>query len=157
MPMSQRISKPVLLSSLVGVGVLGSVAVGGLAAATGKDGTEPSLTHATARYTAPSGHGAGSLTFTADVSDDSAVRGVRVLPWPADSKLDPKESELRHAERAKCRSVSAGTSRCTYTLKVTEKEAAESAPGQWYVAARAVTEDGGTVHEPRAAAFDITR
>lgn len=153
----ERVSRRVLLSSVVGVAVLGSVTAGGLAMAAGSDGPEPSLAHASARYTAPTGHGAGSLTFTVDVRDDSGVRGVRVLPWPASSKLDPTEAELRHAERATCRGTADGTSRCTYTLKVTEKDAAQLAPGRWYVAVRAAAVDGGSVHVPRVAAFDVTR
>ncbi|CAM5521453.1 hypothetical protein SALBM135S_02130 [Streptomyces alboniger] len=84
---------------LVGVVVLGAVAAGGLAAAAGKDGAGPSLTDASARYTAPSGDGPGSLTFTADVGDSSGVRGMKVLPWPVSSKLDPTEAELRHVEQ----------------------------------------------------------
>ncbi|WP_342356843.1 DUF5707 domain-containing protein [Streptomyces alfalfae] len=152
-----RVSRRVLLSSFVGVAALGSLTAGGLAMAAGSDGGEPSLAHASARHTAPPGHGAGSLTFTVDVQDDSGVRGVRVLPWPASSKLDPTEAELRHAERATCRGTAEGTSRCTYTLKVTEKDAAQSAPGRWYVAVRAEAQDGGSVHVPRAAAFDVTR
>ncbi|CAM5660991.1 hypothetical protein SALBM135S_04055 [Streptomyces alboniger] len=142
---------------LVGVVVLGAVAAGGLAAAAGKDGAGPSLTDASARYTAPSGDGPGSLTFTADVGDSSGVRGMKVLPWPVSSKLDPTEAELRHVESATCRSTTAGKARCTYTLKVTAEEAAGLARGRWYVAARAVAEDGGTVFRPRAAAFDVSR
>ncbi|WP_369217963.1 DUF5707 domain-containing protein [Streptomyces flavofungini] len=148
------------MSSLVGAVVVGAVAVGGLASAAPKDGTGPSLSHASARYTAPSapsGHGTGSLTFTADVHDGSGVRGLTVLPWPASSKLDPTEAELRHVESARCRSTAAGTSRCTYTLKVTGEDADRLARGRWYVAVRAVAEDGGAAFEPRAASFDVGR
>ncbi|MGB8942165.1 MAG: DUF5707 domain-containing protein [Streptomyces sp.] len=150
--MSQR----VVISSLVGVAVIGAVTAGGLAMASSP--SEPTLENGSARYSAPSADGgAGSLTFTADVSDDSGVRGVKVLAWPASSKLDPTEKELRRAESATCRSTTDETSRCTYTLKVTRDEAAELAQGTWYVSARAAAKDGGTKFVPRAASFEITR
>ncbi|MEV6613263.1 DUF5707 domain-containing protein [Streptomyces sp. NPDC051051] len=148
-------SKRVVVSSLIGVAVLGAVAAGGPAMAS--TATEPALEGGSARYLAPSGSSAGSLTFTADVRDDSGVRGLEVLSWPARSKLDPTETELRHADDATCRGTSDGTSRCTCTLKVTRQEAAELDRGAWYVSAPAVAGDGDTVFLPRAAAFDVGR
>ncbi|GAA3128233.1 DUF5707 domain-containing protein [Streptomyces rectiviolaceus] len=149
-------SKRVVVSSLIGVAVVGAVAAGGLAMASAP--TEPTLENGSARYTAPSSDGgAGSLTFTADVSDDSGVRGLKVLAWPASSKLDPTGAELRDAESATCRSTTAETSRCTYTLKVTRDEAAELTEGTWYVSARAAAKDGDTKFVSRAATFDVTR
>jgi hypothetical protein len=141
------------MSSLIGVVALGGIAAGGLAMASAA--TEPALAKASARYTAPTGAGAGSLTFTVDVSDDSDLRGLKVLAWPASSKLDPTEAELRHAESATCRTVSDETARCTYALKVTKDQAAEAAQGTWYVSALATAEDGDTTFVPRAAAFDV--
>ncbi|MFE7647361.1 DUF5707 domain-containing protein [Streptomyces phaeoluteigriseus] len=146
-------SKRVVVSSLIGVAVLGAVAAGGLAMAS--SATEPTLENGSARYVAPSDGSAGSLSFTADVRDDSGVRGLKVVAWPASSKLDPTEEELRHTEDATCRSTSGDTSRCTYTLKVTKKEAAALDQGTWYVSALATAEDGDTVFLPRAATFDI--
>ena len=148
-------SKRIVLSSLIGAVALGGVAAGGLALAASP--TEPSLEHGSARYTAPSGDSAGSFSYTVDVSDDSGVRGLKVLVWPASSKLDPTAAELRSAESAKCRSTSDETSRCTYTLKVTKQEAADLPKGTWYVSALATAEDGGTTFVPRAATFDLTR
>ena len=149
-------SKRIVVSSLIGAVALGGVAVGGLALASTP--TEPTLEHGSARYTAPSDSSAGSLTYTVDVSDDSGIRGLKVLAWPASSKLDPTAAELRSAdEHATCRSTSEETSRCTYTLKVTKREAADLAKGTWYVSALATAEDGGTTSVPRAATFDLTR
>ncbi|MFF9772652.1 DUF5707 domain-containing protein [Streptomyces sp. NPDC013978] len=149
-------SKRIVVSSLIGAVALGGVAVGGLALASTP--TEPTLEHGSARYTAPSDSSAGSLTYTVDVSDDSGIRGLKVLAWPASSKLDPTAAELRSAdEHATCRSTSEETSRCTYTLKVTKREAADLAKGTWYVSALATAEDGGTTFVPRAATFDVTR
>ncbi|MFJ6437067.1 DUF5707 domain-containing protein [Streptomyces sp. NPDC091416] len=147
-------SKRILLPSLIGAVVLGAVAAGGLALAAGP--TEPTLEHGSARYTAPSDAGAGSLAFTVDVSDDSGIRGLKVLAWPASSKLDPTEAELRAAEGVKCRSTSDETSRCTYTLKVTKRDAADLVKGTWYISALATAKDGETAFVSRAATFHVT-
>jgi hypothetical protein len=119
--------------------------------------TEPTLENVSARYVAPTDSEAGSLTFTADVSDDSGVKDLKVLPWPAGSKLDVTEKDLRHVDSAKCESTSDETSRCTYTLRVTKKEAAELDQGTWYVSALATAKDGDTTFVSRAATFDVTR
>lgn len=147
-------SKRVLFSSL-GVAALGAVAAGGLAMAS--TGTEPTLTNGSARYTAPSAASTGSLTFTADVRDDSGIKGLKVVAWPASSKLDPTAEEMRHTEDAKCLRLSDGLSRCTYALKVTKEEAAELDQGTWYVSALATAKDGNTLFVPRAATFDVGR
>ncbi|MFI1213251.1 DUF5707 domain-containing protein [Streptomyces sp. NPDC020802] len=148
-------SKRILLSSLIGAVALGGVAAGGLALASAP--TEPTLEHSSARYTAPSDGSEGSLVYTVDVSDDSGIRGLKVVVWPASSKLDPTEAQLREVESAKCRSTSDETTRCTYTLKVTKREAADLAKGTWYVSALATAKDGDTTSVPRAATFDVTR
>lgn len=148
-------SKRVLFSSLIGAVALGGVASGSLALASPP--TEPTLEHGSARYAAPSNGSAGSFTYTVDVSDDSGLRDLKVIAWPASSKLDPTEAELRSAESAKCRSTSDGTAHCTYALKVTKREAADLAKGTWYVSALATATDGDTTFVPRAATFQLTR
>ncbi|MEU8698645.1 DUF5707 domain-containing protein [Streptomyces sp. NPDC048680] len=147
-------SKRIVFSSLIGAVALCGAAAGGLALASTP--TEPTLEHGSARYAAPSGHSAGSFTYTVDVSDDSGIRGLKVVVWPASSKLDPTEAELRSVESAKCRSTSDETSRCTYTLKVTKREAADLDKGTWYVSALATAKDGDTTFVPRATTFDVT-
>ena len=147
-------SKRILVSSLIGVAVIGGITAGGIAMASAA--TEPALKNGSAHYVAPSGGSAGSLTFTADVSDDSGIRGLKVVAWPASSKLDPTAAELRHVDSAKCESTTAETSRCTYTLKVTKEEAADLAQGTWYVSALATAKDGDTKFVPRAATFGVT-
>ncbi|MEV1065201.1 DUF5707 domain-containing protein [Streptomyces sp. NPDC050263] len=146
-------SQRIVVSSLVGAVALGGVAVGSLAMASAA--TKLTVENGSARYVAPSAEAAGSLTFTADVSDDSGVRELKVLAWPASSKLDPTAAELRDAESAECRSTSDETSRCTYTLKVTQQDAAELAPGTWHLSVLATADDGDTLFVPRAAAFDV--
>jgi hypothetical protein len=149
-------SKRVLVSSLLGLTVVGGVVAGGLAVTAATAATKLTVENGSARYVAPSDATAGSLTFTADVSDDSGVKSFKVLAWPASSKLDPTEKELRGAEAAKCERTSDETSRCTYTLKVTQREAAELAKGTWHVSALATAKDGNTSFVPRAADFQIT-
>ncbi|MFJ8186621.1 DUF5707 domain-containing protein [Streptomyces sp. NPDC096105] len=148
-------SKRIIVSSLVGAAVISGVAAGGLALASTT--TPPTVENSSARYTAPFDGGTGSVTFTADVNDDSGVRNMKVIAWPASSKLDPTKAELRHVDSATCRSTSPTASHCTYTLKVTEEEAAELDQGTWYVSALATAKDGGTVFLPRAATFSVTR
>lgn len=146
--MSQRI----LVSSLIGVAVIGGIAAGGIAVASASGSTEPALKNSSARFT-----GTGTLTFTTDVTDDSGVRSLKVLAWPARSELDPTEAELRSAESATCESTGAETSRCTYTVRATQEEAAKLGTGTWYVSALATAEDGDTTFVPRAATFEVTR
>jgi hypothetical protein len=146
-------SKHVLIPSLIGVAVIGAVTAGGLAMAS--TAAEPTLENNSVRYVAPTGSSTGSLTFTADVRDDSGVRGLKVIAWPASSKLDPTEAEMRDVESATCRSTTDETSRCTYTLKVTAQEAAELDRGTWYVSALATAKDEGTVFLPRAVTFGL--
>lgn len=151
-PMPKRI----LISSLIGAVALGGVAAGGIALASAPTPTELTLENGSARYAAPSDGGAGSFTYTVDASDDSGIRDLKVLLWPASSKLDPTAAELRRVESAKCHSGSDRTTRCTYTLKVTKREAAEVAKGTWYVSVLATAKDGDTTYVPRAATFDVT-
>lgn len=148
-------SKRILVPSVIGAVALGALAAGGYAMASAT--TEPNVENGSARYAAPSPRGAGALTFTADVSDDSGVRGLKVLAWPTSSKLEPTEAEMRSVEAATCRGTSDTTSRCTYTLKVTQQEAAGLAEGAWDVSVLATAKDGGTKFVPRAAAFAVTR
>ncbi|MEJ1201588.1 MULTISPECIES: DUF5707 domain-containing protein [unclassified Streptomyces] len=146
--------KRILVSSLIGAVALGGVAAGGIALASAP--TELTLQNGSARYVAPSDGGAGSFTYTVDASDDSGIRDLKVLTWPASSELGPTAAELRWVESAKCHSGSDETTRCTYTLKVTKREAAGVAKGTWYVSVLATAEDGDTSYVPRAATFDVT-
>ncbi|MXM66090.1 hypothetical protein GR925_22200 [Streptomyces sp. HUCO-GS316] len=148
-------SKRILLSSLIGAAALAGVTAGGLALASAP--TEPTMENGSARYVAPSDGSAGSFTYTVDVSNDSGIRDLKVLAWPASSKLHPTEAELRSAENAKCQTTSDETTHCTYTLKVTKREAAGLAQGTWYVSALAIAADGYTTFVPRAATFDVAR
>ncbi|WP_371547806.1 DUF5707 domain-containing protein [Streptomyces sp. NBC_00554] len=155
--MSKPMSKRIVVSSLVGIAVIGGITAGGLAIASASAATKPTLENSSARYVAPSGSKAGSLTFTTDVSDDSGIKGLKVIPWPAGSALGLTEADLQHGESAKCKSTSDETSRCTYTLKVTEKEAAELDQGTWYISALATAKDGDTKFDSMTARFNVTR
>ncbi|WP_329302300.1 DUF5707 domain-containing protein [Streptomyces sp. NBC_00659] len=148
-------SKRVLVPSVIGVVALGAIAAGGYAMAS--TDTQPTVKNGSASYAAPSRQSAGKLSYTADVSDDSGVRELRVIAWPANSKLDPTESDLQYVDTAKCRSTSAGTSHCTYTLKVTQPAAAHLAKGTWQLSVLATAKDGDTRFVSRAATVDVTR
>lgn len=148
-------SKRLLLPSLIGVAVIGAVTAGGLAMAS--PSTKPTVRSDSPRYVAPTGSRAGSLTFSAEVHDDSGVRGLKVLVWPASAELDPTEAEMRDVESATCRSAADRTARCVYSLKVGAKEAAELNRGTWYVSTLATAKDGDTVFLPHAATFDLAR
>lgn len=148
-------SKRTLVPFLVGIVTLGGITAGGIAVASANG--RPTLDNSSAHYVAPSDGKAGSLTFTADVSDDSGILGLKVLAWPASSKLDPTAAELRHAESAQCESLSDEKARCTYTLKVTRTQAADLAKGTWYISTLATAEDGDASFESRAATFEISR
>ncbi|MFJ5686425.1 DUF5707 domain-containing protein [Streptomyces sp. NPDC093099] len=161
--MFQRIVVP----SLVGAVALGGVALGGVASA-GPSGTpsgtpsaaapaKPTVENSAARYIAPAGGAAGSLTFTAKVTDDSGVRSLKVLAWPKSSDLKPTAAEVATAESATCEKSSARTSACTYTLKVTPREAAELPEGVWNVSVLATAKDGDTAFVPEAATFSVPR
>ena len=150
-------SKRVLVSSIVGVVALGGVAATGLAIASTDTPKKPTVENTSARYVPPSADLTGSLTFTADVSDDSGIRSLKVLAWPASSGLDPTAKELRSVENATCRSTSDDTSRCTYILKVTKAEAAELAEGTWHISTLATAKDGDTKFTPRTSEFTVTR
>ncbi|WP_055694760.1 DUF5707 domain-containing protein [Streptomyces prasinopilosus] len=148
-------SKRVLIGSFAGALLAGGTAAG---LAMASNPAELSLDSASARYTAPSGDGTGSFSFTADVSDDSGVESLHVLPWPAGSELDPTGKELRAArETATCRTTSDEASRCTYTLKVSAPEAAALEAGTWKITALATAEDGDTLLVPSAATFEVER
>ncbi|WP_200309272.1 DUF5707 domain-containing protein [Streptomyces adelaidensis] len=147
-------SKRIIVSSVVGVLALGGVAAGGLAVASAA--TKPAVEDSSVRYVAPSGDKDGSLTFTANVSDDSGVKSLKVIAWPASSKLDPTEAEMEHVDSAECDSTSDETSRCTYELTVTKADAADLDKGTWYVSALATAKDGDTEFVSPAATFEIT-
>ncbi|MGC4983400.1 DUF5707 domain-containing protein [Streptomyces sp. DT193] len=148
-------SKRALVPSVIGVVALGAIAAGGYAMAS--TDTQPTVKNSSAGYAAPSRQSAGKLSYTVDVSDDSGVRELRVVAWPASSKLDPTESELQYVDKATCRSTSAETSHCTYTPKVTQQNAAGLPEGTWYVSVLATAKDGDTKFVSRAATVDVTR
>ncbi|MFJ9427306.1 DUF5707 domain-containing protein [Streptomyces sp. NPDC101249] len=148
-------SKRVLITSLVGVAVVGSVA-GGMAVSASA-ATELAVEGAVARYTPASGGKAPSLTFTADVRGSSGVKSLNVVAWPASSKLDPTEREMGDVDRATCKKVDAQKATCVYAPPISEKEARELAEGTWYVSVLATAGDGATRFVPRAASFEVTR
>lgn len=148
-----KISKRVILSSLVGAVAVGGVAIGGIAWATPP--TEPTVENTSARFVAPSDGADGRFTFTADVADDSGVKSLKVLAWPNDTDLKPTAKEMAHAERATCESTDDEKSTCVYTLRVSEREAEEMERGEWTVSALLTTQDGDRKFVPQAASVTL--
>ncbi|MFE8972485.1 DUF5707 domain-containing protein [Streptomyces cyaneofuscatus] len=154
--MSQR---AVTISALAGAALLAGAGAYAFAGETGGSGsTGPEVTKASAAYVAPTADKDGSLTFTAEVSDDSGVRNLKVLAWPASMTPAPDAEDMAHVESAACEpSGSSGdkAALCTYTVKVTSAEAAESPNGAWHVGVLASAENGGTTFAPKAAGFTV--
>ncbi|ARF74661.1 hypothetical protein B7C62_22320 [Kitasatospora albolonga] len=147
--MSQRV---VIISALAGAALLGGA--GAYAFAGESRGTGPEVTEAAARYVAPSAGKDGSLTFTARVADDSGIRNLKVLAWPAGMSPAPDAKEMAHVESAACEPSGAAVL-CTYEVKVTGAEAAESPKGAWHVGVLASAKDGGSTFVPKAADFTV--
>ncbi|WNI27778.1 DUF5707 domain-containing protein [Streptomyces sp. ITFR-6] len=146
-------SKRVIATSLAGTAVLG--AAGAVAFAAQASEAKPQVRDGEAAYVTPHGTRDGSLTFTVHVSDDSGVRGVKVLAWPGTLKPAPTAKEMKDVESAKCAAAGDGAARCTYTVKVTEADAVPA--GAWHVAVLATAKDGDTAFVPRAADFTARR
>ena len=146
-----KLSQRVVLSSVAGAVAVGVVTVGGIASATAS--SEPTLERSSARFVAPSDGAKGSLTFTTEAADDSGVKSLKVLAWPNDSELEPTAEELERAERATCESTGDETSKCTYTLPLSESEAEGMERGEWTVSALLTSEDGEKKFVPEAASF----
>ena len=148
-------SKRALLLSLASVAAVGGVVAGGLAASAASAPEKPTLSNGSAHYTAPSASGAGSFTYTVDVSDNSGIKGLKVVAWPAKGKTVPVEADMPFVESATCKATSDDTSRCTYKIKVTKKEAAEAVKGTWNVSTLATAKDGDTTFVSKAITFDV--
>ncbi|NKQ29142.1 DUF5707 domain-containing protein [Streptomyces galbus] len=147
-------SRRIVLGSVAALAVVGGAGAFVLAYAGEQP---PALTHSTARYTAPAGDRAGSLTFTTDVTAASGVRSLKVLAWPAAGPFAKKgltEKELAAAETARCEPAGGDTARCTYKVTVSAADASES-HGLWHVATLATAKSGDTAFDDRATTFTV--
>ncbi|MFD4756546.1 MULTISPECIES: DUF5707 domain-containing protein [unclassified Streptomyces] len=149
-------SKRLVVSSLVGAAAIAAGTLALVSSAEAAAPAKPEISKATARFTGTAGGGA-SLTFTATVADDSGVKNLRVLAWPASSHLDPTAGEMRDVEEATCKATSSTTSECTYAVKSSAKDAAALPDGVWHVSALATAKDHDTTFVPRAATFTVKR
>ncbi|MFJ3231138.1 DUF5707 domain-containing protein [Streptomyces sp. NPDC086787] len=148
-------SRRVLLPSLVAVAVLGAAGAYAVAQASESGPGSPEVKNGSATYVAPTAGRDGSFTFTSRVSDDSGVREVKVLAWPASMKPAPTAKEMAAVESATCEPTGHGASKCRYTTKVTAAEAATTPAGSWHVAVLVTAKDGDTKFVPRAGAFTV--
>ncbi|MET7451632.1 DUF5707 domain-containing protein [Streptomyces sp. NPDC005574] len=151
-------SARLVLSSLAGVAVLGGAALATVTLVGTADAaaTHPTIDKATATSLVLADSGTKTFTFTATVTDNSGIRSVKVLPWPASSKLNPKAAEMKHVESATCKATSTRTSVCTYTTPV-NKDAAVSPTGTWNTAVLVTAKDGDTTYDAKATTFTVTR
>ncbi|MYX15938.1 hypothetical protein GTY67_21525 [Streptomyces sp. SID8374] len=154
--MSKRV---VTISALAGVALLGGAGAYAFAGESGSNGSAgPEVTKASVAYVAPGKDKDGSLTFTARVADGSGVRNLKVLAWPASMAPAPDAGDMAHIESATCEPTGPSgdeAALCTYKVKVTTAEAAESPKGAWHVAVLASAKDGGKTFAPKAAGFTV--
>lgn len=148
-------SKRIVVSSLVGAVALAAGTIVFVTSADAAAPAKPTLSKAAARYVASTTGGGATLTFTATVADNSGVKGLKALVWPASSGLAPTADEMKAVESAKCKATSTTTSVCTYTVTSSAKEAASLPEGTWYVSALATAKDHDTAFAPKAATFTI--
>ncbi|MEU1087275.1 DUF5707 domain-containing protein [Streptomyces sp. NPDC005576] len=147
-------SRRIALSVVAGVVVLGGA--GAFALAYAGEPQPTTLTHSTARYTAPAAGHDGSLRFTTDVSSGEKVKNVKVLAWPEDSAFAGQgltEKDMASVESAVCKPSGKDTVRCSYEVAVTREEAEGSPRGLWHVAVMATTADGARTLDTKAADF----
>lgn len=155
-------SKRLVVSALAGAVVVGggaavTVALVGTADAAAPAG-DPVIGKSSSDPVVLGDAGTDALTFTTSVSDDSGIKGVKVLAWPKSSHLAPKASEMAHVESATCKASSATTSVCTYRAPVGGRKAAADIPtGTWYMAVLVTAEDHGTTFSAKASTFTVTR
>ncbi|MET8039042.1 DUF5707 domain-containing protein [Streptomyces sp. NPDC005345] len=147
-------SKRLVVSSLAAVAAVAAGTVVFVSSADAAVPDKPEISKAAAHYTAEAGGGA-SLTFTASVADNSGIKNLRVLAWPASSGLAPTAAEMRDVEEATCKATSAAVSKCTYTVKSSAKEAATLPEGVWNVSALVTAKDHDTTFAPHAATFTV--
>ncbi|MEW2114617.1 DUF5707 domain-containing protein [Streptomyces sp. NPDC005474] len=148
-------SRRTVLAVTAGVVVLGGAGAFALAYAGEQP---PSVAHSAARYMAPAGDRAGSLTFTTDVTTSSGVKNVKVLAWPANSpfaKQGLTAKDMASVDSAVCKPSGGDTVRCTYTIPVTRADAASSPRGVWHVAVLATSKHGDTKLVTKAADFNV--
>ncbi|MFF0191257.1 DUF5707 domain-containing protein [Streptomyces sp. NPDC005244] len=147
-------ARRIVLATTAGVVVLGGTGAFALAYAGEQP---PSVAHSAARYAAPVGERAGSLTFTTDVTASSGVKNVKVLAWPnsAFAKDGLTVKDMASVESAVCKPTGGDTVRCAYTIAVTRADAEKSERGAWHVAVLATAKDGQTKLVTKAADFNV--
>ncbi|WP_411081884.1 DUF5707 domain-containing protein [Streptomyces sp. cmx-18-6] len=145
--------RAVVVSALTGVALLGGT--GAYAADAAKvPNPAPRVTKTSNAYIAPTASKSGSLTFTARVTDDSGIRGLRVLAYPDSRKPRPTIKELIKADAAGCKVKSAKVSDCKYKRTITRAQAVK-APGTWRIAVLVVAKDGGKTFLPSVSTFKV--
>lgn len=147
--------------------LVGALAVTGLAAPAAFAATNPApvigKTSASSLVFGP--NTTKTFTFSTTVSDNSGIKGVKVLPWPRLMEttlgVQPTAADLRDSSTptATCKSASATTSVCTFSVTVNSHSdlGDNTNAGYWYTAVLVTAKDGGTAFKSKAAVFTFKR
>ncbi|MBM9504418.1 DUF5707 domain-containing protein [Actinacidiphila acididurans] len=146
--------------------LVGALAVTGLAAPAASAATNPApvigKTSASSLVFGP--NTTKTFTFSTTVSDNSGIKGVKLLPWPRALEsygLVPTAADVRDPGNpsATCKAASATTSVCTFSVTVNSHSdlGDNSQAGAWYTAVLVTAKDGGTAFKAKAAVFTFKR
>lgn len=104
-----------------------------------------------------------TFTFTTTVSDDSGIKGVKMLPWPAALAAHGLEvtADMLRSDTdlppVTCKAVSKTTSVCTHSEKINSFTDFHdnTVAGTWYTAILITGKDGGSTFKQKAAVFSF--
>lgn len=155
--MSTRLTVPTFAGIIVLSGItVAAVPLFGTADAAGPAST-PTIEKSSATSLTLGTTGTKTFTFSMTATDNSGIKGAKVVTWPKNSNLNPTPEELAHAEDATCTPSSATTSVCTYTFTVDERKDATTVPtGLWHTTVLITANDHEKTFFANAATFTIT-
>lgn len=151
-----RIAAPALVGALV----LGGVAAAPAAFAAN---TAPTIGKISATSLVFGPNTTKTYVFTTTVSDDSGIKGVKLLPWlkAEDGEFTPTAADMKDPDlpTLTCKASSKTTSVCTYTEKLNSHAdlGDNFAAGPWYTAVLVTGKDGGTTFKAKAGTFSFRR
>ncbi|MFJ6213989.1 DUF5707 domain-containing protein [Streptomyces sp. NPDC092296] len=145
--------------------LVGALALGGLAApaASAATNTAPKITKVSASSLVFSPSVTKTWKVSVTVTDNSGIKGVRLLPWPKLGEqvgFVPKAADLKtDGAPATCKATSSTTSVCTYAEQVNSHSdlGDNTVAGAWYLAVQVTGKDGGKTFAAKAASFSFKR
>ncbi|MGA5700315.1 DUF5707 domain-containing protein [Peterkaempfera bronchialis] len=155
--MRMRSVAPVLIGALA----LGVLAAPAASAATAAGNPAPKITKAVVSSLVLGPKTTKTWTASVTVTDESGIKGVKLMPWPAMvPDFAPKASDVAdEGAAATCKATSATTSVCTYKESINSHAdlGDNLGAGRWYVAVQVTAKDGGTTFAPKATSFTFKR